>query len=96
MINGVIHSAGVEGEGLLVRKKEKKFANVLNPKVAGTWVLDHLTRDDHPVFSCIVFISGNLFNEPGPDRLYSSKCIPGFLCRIQEQAGEKNTGPLTG
>ncbi len=45
-INGIIHGAGVEGEGLLVRKSEQKFANVLNPKVAGTWILDHLSRVD--------------------------------------------------
>lgn len=45
-INGVIHAAGVAGDGYLVRKDESIFTNVLKPKVYGTWILDKVTEND--------------------------------------------------
>ncbi|MED1642328.1 type I polyketide synthase [Brevibacillus agri] len=45
-IRGVIHCAGVAGEGLLVRKPESRIREVLNAKVKGTWLLDQLTEAD--------------------------------------------------
>ena len=45
-INGIIHSAGVAGDGILIRKDEELFCKVLRPKIQGTWVLDRLTRED--------------------------------------------------
>lgn len=49
-ILGVVHSAGVAGDGFLILKDDKIFSDVLAPKVLGTWVLDHLTLGDHPDF----------------------------------------------
>ncbi|WP_188068396.1 type I polyketide synthase [Brevibacillus brevis] len=45
-IHGVIHCAGVAGEGLLVRKPESRIREVMAAKVRGTWILDQLTGDD--------------------------------------------------
>ncbi|KQN99828.1 type I polyketide synthase [Paenibacillus sp. Leaf72] len=45
-INGVIHGAGIAGAGYLFKKDLNIFKNVLEPKVAGTWILDRLTRQD--------------------------------------------------
>ncbi|MGG1946945.1 SDR family NAD(P)-dependent oxidoreductase [Trinickia sp. NRRL B-1857] len=44
-LHGVIHSAGVLRDGLLMHKTPEKMAQVLAPKVAGTWALDEATRD---------------------------------------------------
>lgn len=49
-INGIIHSAGMAGDGFIVNKDEEVFNRVLYPKVYGTWVLDTLTREDNPDF----------------------------------------------
>ncbi len=49
-IDGVIHCAGIAGDGYLFRKEEDTFANVLRPKIQGTWLLDRLTREDNPDF----------------------------------------------
>jgi len=49
-INGIIHCAGVAGNGFLVRKEEAAFKEVLAPKIQGTWVLDRLTQDNPPDF----------------------------------------------
>lgn len=45
-INGIIHCAGVAGDGFIIRKDEAAFANVINPKINGTWLLDRLTDND--------------------------------------------------
>ncbi len=58
VINGIIHSAGIAGEGLALRKKESIFKQVLSPKVQGTWLLDHLTAKDKLDF-LVLFSSNN-------------------------------------
>ncbi|MDR0268477.1 SDR family NAD(P)-dependent oxidoreductase [Paenibacillus sp.] len=61
-INGVFHAAGVAGDGFLIRKEEQQFKEVLAPKVQGTWLLDHLTREDRPdlfvLFSSVTSLTG--------------------------------------
>ena len=49
-INGIIHCAGVAGNGFIVKKEEAAFREVFHPKVQGTWILDKLTEDDRPDF----------------------------------------------
>ncbi|MCP5108422.1 MAG: SDR family NAD(P)-dependent oxidoreductase, partial [bacterium] len=41
-INGVIHAAGVPGDGLIRLKSKEMAENVLSPKIKGTMVLDSL------------------------------------------------------
>jgi acyl transferase domain-containing protein/acyl carrier protein len=45
-INGVIHAAGVPGEGLIQRKTSAKAAEVLRPKVQGTLALEQALQDE--------------------------------------------------
>jgi acyl transferase domain-containing protein/acyl carrier protein len=47
-IDGVIHSAGVAGGGMIELKTPEAAWQVLVPKVGGTLVLDALFRDDPP------------------------------------------------
>lgn len=49
-INGVVHSAGVAGAGFIFTKDEDSFKKVLAPKIYGTWVMDHLTRNEEMDF----------------------------------------------
>jgi acyl transferase domain-containing protein/acyl carrier protein len=88
-INGIIHSAGVEGEGLLVRKKEKKFANVLNPKVAGTWVLDHLTRDDHLDFLILFSSVATFLMNPGQTDYTAANAFLDSYTEYRNRLGKK-------
>jgi len=61
-INGIIHSAGVAGEGVIIRTDIDKFKQVIAPKIEGTWLLDRLTQEDQPdffiMFSSILAIVG--------------------------------------
>ncbi len=49
-INGIVHGAGVGGDGFLYVKDEQVFDEVVRPKVFGTWILDRLTEVDRPDF----------------------------------------------
>ena len=63
-LNGVIHAAGVPGEGLMQLKTPEMAARVLLPKLQGTLVLDTIVRNealDFMVFySSINAITGGL------------------------------------
>ncbi len=62
-INGIIHSAGVAGDGFIIRKEKEVFEEVIAPKIYGTWILDHLTKEDQLdfliMFSSISSLIGN-------------------------------------
>lgn len=45
-IRGVIHGAGLAGDGFMITRNHQDFCNVLAPKIQGTWVLDKLTEDE--------------------------------------------------
>lgn len=64
-INGVIHSAGIAGNGLIIKKNFKEFERIIRPKIYGTWLLDYLTRKDNLDFF-LLFSSGvSIFGDPG-------------------------------
>lgn len=45
-IGGVVHTAGLAGDGFIFRKDEAEFRQVTQAKIAGAHVLDRLTRED--------------------------------------------------
>jgi len=63
-INGLVHSAGVAGEGFMFSKSEDTLKEVLAPKILGTWVLDTLTQNENMdffiLFSSIAAILGGV------------------------------------
>lgn len=64
-INGVIHSAGVAGDGFLFNKAETVFDDVLAPKIQGTRNLDELTAIDLPDFMVLCSSVTTLTGAPG-------------------------------
>ena len=44
-INGIFHTAGVPGDGIIQLKTRETAANVMRPKVQGTLALDRIYRD---------------------------------------------------
>ncbi|SAL32890.1 polyketide synthase [Caballeronia udeis] len=63
-LTGVIHSAGMVRDGLIVNKTAEQFTQVLAPKVAGTVHLDlatrHLELDFLALFSSLAAVRGNV------------------------------------
>jgi len=62
-INGIVHAAGVVKDDLLVAKKQAEIEDVLSPKVAGTLVLEELTKDDE-LDMFVVFSSTSTITAP--------------------------------
>ncbi|KML70142.1 type I polyketide synthase [Pectobacterium peruviense] len=62
-IDGVFHTAGVPGGGIIPLKSDADCASVLDPKVAGSLILDELLQDKQPdffvLFSSITAIVGD-------------------------------------
>ncbi|RDZ28511.1 SDR family NAD(P)-dependent oxidoreductase [Lysobacter silvisoli] len=56
-LNGVLHSAGLSDDALLIRKSREQFRAVLAPKVQGTLHLDRFTADE-PLDLFVLFSSG--------------------------------------
>lgn len=64
-LDGIIHGAGIPGDGFLFTKTQDAYDGVLAPKIYGTWVLDHLTQADNLDF-VVYFSSGlSILSEPG-------------------------------
>lgn len=63
-LNGVIHSAGMIADNFILKKTSEEFANVLTPKLEGTFHLDQATQnialDFFVLFSSVSSIFGNL------------------------------------
>ncbi|WP_068773800.1 non-ribosomal peptide synthetase [Paenibacillus sp. FJAT-26967] len=64
-IDGVIHGAGIIGEGLIVGKGDELFNRALSPKLYGTWLLDRLTRSDDLDFFVLFSSVTSLTGAPG-------------------------------
>lgn len=62
-IDGVFHTAGIAGGGIIPLKNDADCAGVLNPKVNGSLILDELLKDKQPdffiLFSSITSIVGD-------------------------------------
>lgn len=64
-IRGIIHCAGVAGDGFIFRKDQERFDQVTNPKIKGTWIIDHLTRNDSLDFMILFSSMNALIGGPG-------------------------------
>jgi NAD(P)-dependent dehydrogenase (short-subunit alcohol dehydrogenase family)/acyl carrier protein len=64
-ITGVIHAAGVAGDGFLLAKKQETYGEVLAPKVTGTWNLHEATLHDDLDFFVLASSRTSLVGAPG-------------------------------
>ncbi|NCC04882.1 MAG: amino acid adenylation domain-containing protein [Proteobacteria bacterium] len=64
-ITGVIHAAGVAGDGFLLAKKQETYGEVLAPKVTGTWNLHEATLHDELDFFVLASSRTSLVGAPG-------------------------------
>ncbi|MDQ3511681.1 MAG: SDR family NAD(P)-dependent oxidoreductase, partial [Pseudomonadota bacterium] len=94
-LNGVIHSAGVSDDALLIRKDHEAFRKVLAPKVQGTLNLDRATASE-PLDLFVMFSSGaGTFGNAGQsDYAYANAYMDAFaerrqsLCARRERFGK--------
>lgn len=64
-IQGVIHAAGLAGNGYLLSRSQEQYDGVLAPKYAGTWNLHHATIHDNLAFFVLASSRTALLGAPG-------------------------------
>lgn len=64
-INGVVHCAGVAGDGFLFRKTMDQFNSVVSPKIHGAAILHELTKDQTLDFFIMFSSIQTIFGGPG-------------------------------
>ncbi|MBR6825147.1 MAG: SDR family NAD(P)-dependent oxidoreductase, partial [Oscillospiraceae bacterium] len=64
-ISGVIHAAGIAGDGMLVHKEWSSVLKVLLPKIRGAVLLDSLTREDDLEFMLLFSSFTSAVGAPG-------------------------------
>ena len=64
-IRGIIHCAGVAGDGFIIRRSMEQFNRVILPKIDGTWLLDKATENDHPDFFIMFSSMSTLYAAAG-------------------------------
>lgn len=64
-IDGIIHCAGIAGDGFLIRKAASVFESVLSPKIYGAWILDNLTKKDQLDFFVLFSSISSIFGAEG-------------------------------
>jgi len=88
-INGVVHCAGVAGEGLLVRKEESRIREVMAAKVTGTWVLDKVTREDDLDFFVMFSSMNTVTGGMGQSDYVAANSYLDLYADAMRQAGRK-------
>ncbi|WP_438431722.1 SDR family NAD(P)-dependent oxidoreductase [Gorillibacterium sp. sgz500922] len=88
-INGIVHGAGVAGDGYLYVKEEKRFNEVVLPKVYGTWILDHLTAADHPDFFVLFSSVSSIFAAAGQGDYAAANAYLDAYARYRRNTGKK-------
>jgi NAD(P)-dependent dehydrogenase (short-subunit alcohol dehydrogenase family)/acyl carrier protein len=74
-IDGVIHSAGTPGGGIISLKTEQMVAEVIDPKVRGTLVLDELFRDEPLDFLFLFSSITSVLGEAGRVDYCAANCF---------------------
>lgn len=64
-IKGVIHAAGVAGDGFLLRKDQQQIDRVMLPKMKGAWQLAQAIEEDHLDFFVMTSSISALIPEAG-------------------------------
>ncbi|PWW07329.1 phosphopantetheine binding protein [Paenibacillus cellulosilyticus] len=88
-IHGIVHAAGVPGEGFLLNKSRQAFDTVFNPKVYGTWLIDSLTREFRPEFMVLCSSGLSILSEPGHGDYTAANAYLDLYAKARARTGLK-------
>ncbi len=88
-INGIIHSAGVAGDGFILKKDENVFKSVLYPKIYGAWILDHLTDADDLDFFIMCSSVAAILGIPGQGDYSAANAFLDSFAVFRSKKGKK-------
>jgi acyl transferase domain-containing protein/aryl carrier-like protein len=88
VIRGVIHTAGVVQDELLLRMSTETFQRVLRPKVRGGWLLHHLLKD-YPLDFFVLFSStGSVIASLGQSNYAAGNAFLDALASYRHSQGQ--------
>ncbi len=64
-LNGIIHGAGIAGEGFITDKDKETLEQVIKPKIHGTWVLNQVTNSLELDFMVLFSSVATVLRYPG-------------------------------
>ena len=86
-LKGIIHSAGVLDDGILLQQTPERFQKVMAPKVEGAWNLHSLTLDD-PIEQFVLFSSGaSVLGSPGQGNYVAANAFLDALAHQRRALG---------
>ncbi|MFH5211467.1 SDR family NAD(P)-dependent oxidoreductase [Antrihabitans sp. NCIMB 15449] len=86
-ISGVIHTAGVVDDELLVRMDAQTFQRVLRPKLVGGWLLHRLFRESDLDFFVLFSSTGAVIASPGQGNYAAGNAFLDALASYRRQQG---------
>lgn len=86
-INGIVHGAGISSDGPLAERSDKMFESIYSPKVYGTWILDHLTRDQDMDFFVMFSSVATLFSAFGQGDYAAANAYMDAYAAYRERKG---------
>ncbi|MGD9853730.1 MAG: SDR family NAD(P)-dependent oxidoreductase [Planctomycetaceae bacterium] len=86
-LRGVIHSAMVLDDGVLLQLDADRIDRVLNPKVKGAWNLHELTRNEDLDFFVMYSSVASLIGNPGQANYAAANAFLDELCRYRRSLG---------
>lgn len=85
-INGVIHCAGVAGDGFLYNKSEETFNEVIEPKIKGSLIMYELLKQNKPDFFIMFSSMQTIFGGAGQgDYTAANSFMDTFASYLQEK-----------
>lgn len=88
-INGIIHAAGLPGDGFIMRKQDDIFKQVIAPKVQGTYLLDRLTREFNTDFFIMFSSITTLFGAAGQGDYTAANSYLDCYAEYMRKSGRK-------
>jgi myxalamid-type polyketide synthase MxaD len=87
-IRGVVHTAGVLQDGLLVQLDAAALTTVLRPKMMGGWLLHRLLEDDPLDFFVLFSSAGSLLGQPGQGNYAAANAFLDALAHHRRAQGQ--------
>jgi|LSQX01.1.fsa_nt_gb polyketide synthase PksN len=88
-IDGIVHSAGIAGNGFILGKTLEEFNRVLAPKVRGTWLIDRLTAKENLDFLILYSSGASFFGEPGQGDYTAANAFVDSFAEYRAGKGKK-------
>ena len=86
-LRGIVHSAGVLDDGILLRQDWQRFLTVMNAKVIGSWILHTLTKKNSLDFFVMFSSAASLLGSAGQANHAAANAFVDGLAHYRKSKG---------